>query len=246
MYRLAKLGFTQSYTYFAWRNHAWELRTYMEELTRSPVRHLFRPSFWPNTPDILTETLQHGGRSAFMMRLVLAATLTANYGIYGPAFELMESVPRDPGTEEYLDSEKYQQRTWDLKHPDSLREFVALVNRIRRENRALHADDSLRFFATDSDQLICYAKSTEDGENQIVTVVNLDPRNPQSGWVTLDLAWLGIDPQVQYQMHDQLTGARFLWQGPRNFVLLDPHRVPAHVFRVRRRVHREQDFDYFA
>jgi len=120
------------------------------------------------------------------------------------------------------------------------------VNRIRRENPALHADRSLRFFPTDNEQLICYAKSSAKGDNQIVTVVNLDPRNPHSGWLELDLASLGIDPATQYQMHDLITGQRFLWQGPRNFVMLDPGRVPAHIFRLRRRVHREQDFDYFA
>src|SRR5690606_27538394 len=121
MYHLAKLGFTQSYTYFAWRNQAWDLREYLEELTTGPARHFFRPNFWPNTPDILTETLQHGGRPAFVLRATLAATLTANWGVYGPAFELLEHVARDPGGEEYLDSEKYQLRGWELDRPDSLR-----------------------------------------------------------------------------------------------------------------------------
>jgi starch synthase (maltosyl-transferring) len=246
MHRLAKLGYAQSYTYFTWRNTKHELTEYFTELAQGPGREYFRPNAWPNTPDILHETLQFGGRPAFMARLVLAATLAASYGIYGPAYELMESVPRDPGTEEYLDSEKYQLRHWDLKRRDSLREFVALVNRIRRENPALHADRSLRFFPTDNEQLICYAKSSDKGDNLIVTVVNLDPRNPHSGWIELDLAAFGIDPAMQYQMHDLITGQRFLWQGPRNFVMLDPHRVPAHIFRVLRKVHREQDFDYFA
>jgi starch synthase (maltosyl-transferring) len=246
MHRLAKLGFTQSYTYFTWRNTKRELTEYFTELAHGPGHEYFRPNVWPNTPDILHETLQFGGRPAFMARLVLAATLGASYGIYGPAFELMEAVPREPGSEEYRDSEKYQLRHWDLGREDSLREFVALVNRIRRDNPALHADRSLRFFPTDNDQLICYAKASERSDNQIVVVVNLDPRNAHSGWIELDLGWLGIDPALQYQMHDLLTGARFLWQGARNFVMLDPSRTPAHVFRLRRRVHREQDFDYFA
>jgi starch synthase (maltosyl-transferring) len=246
MHRLAKLGYTQSYTYFTWRNTKRELTDYFTELARGPGREYFRPSVWPNTPDILHETLQFGGRPAFMARLVLAATLAASYGIYGPAFELMEAVPREPGSEEYRDSEKYQLRHWNLERADSLREFVALVNRIRRDNPALHADGSLRFFPTDNEQLICYAKSSDKGDNLIVVVVNLDPRNAHSGWIDLDLGWLGIDPALQYQMHDLLTGARFLWQGARNFVMLDPNRAPAHVFRLRRRVHREQDFDYFA
>jgi starch synthase (maltosyl-transferring) len=246
MHRLAKLGFTQSYTYFTWRNTRRELTEYFSELAHGPGREYFRPNVWPNTPDILHETLQFGGRAAFMARLVLAATLAANYGIYGPAFELMESAPREPGSEEYLNSEKYELRHWDRERPDSLRAFVALVNRIRRENTALQSDRSLRFFPTDNEQLISYAKRDEANDNAIVVVVNLDPRNTHSGWVELDLAALGIDPAMQYQMHDLLTGARYLWEGARNFVQLDPARVPAHVFRVRRRVHREQDFDYFA
>jgi starch synthase (maltosyl-transferring) len=246
MHRLAKLGYTQSYTYFAWRNTRWELTEYFTELARGPGREYFRPNAWPNTPDILTESLQFGGRGAFMARLVLAATLSANYGVYGPAFELLENRAREPGSEEYLDSEKYQLRHWDLERADSLRGLIALVNRIRHENPALQADWSLRFFPTDNEQLICYAKATEDGANQIVIVVNLDPHNVHSGWVELDLGALGIESDRQYQMHDLITGARFLWQGPRNFVQLDPQRVPAHVFRLRRRVHREQDFDYFA
>ena len=246
MHRLAKLGFTQSYTYFAWRNTKRELTEYFTELAHGPGREYFRPNVWPNTPDILTEALQYGGRPAFMARLVLAATLAASYGIYGPAYELMEHVAREPGSEEYRDSEKYQLRHWDLGRADSLRPFVARVNRIRRENPALHADWRLRFFETDSDQLIAYAKTTEDLANAIVCVVNLDPHHAHSGWVDIDLAALGIEPGAQYQMHDLLTGAHYLWSGPRNFVHLDPARVPAHVFRVRRRVHHEQDFDYFA
>jgi starch synthase (maltosyl-transferring) len=245
MHRLAKLGYTQSYTYFAWRNTRYELTEYFTELAQGPGREYFRPNVWPNTPDILTETLQFGGRPAFMQRLVLAATLAASYGIYGPAFELLEAAPREPGSEEYLHSEKYELRQWDLDRHDSLRAFISRVNRIRRDNPALHADWSLRFFPTDNEQLICYAKSTDDGSNQIVCVVNLDPHNTHSGWVDLDLAALGIEPAIPYQMHDLITGARFLWQGARNFVQLDPQRSPAHVFRVHRRVHREHDFDYF-
>jgi starch synthase (maltosyl-transferring) len=245
MHRLAKLGFTQSYTYFAWRNTKRELTEYFTELAHGPGREYYRPNVWPNTPDILTEALQYGGRPAFMARLVLAATLAASYGIYGPAFELMEHVAREPGSEEYRDSEKYQLRHWDLDRADSLRAFVARVNRVRRENPALHADWRLRFFDTDNEQLIAYAKTTEDLANAIVCIVNLDPHHTHSGWVDLDLSALGIEAGAQYQMHDLLTGAHFLWTGPRNFVQLDPVRVPAHVFRVRRRVHREQDFDYF-
>jgi len=245
MHRLAKLGYTQSYTYFAWRNTRQELTDYFTELAQGPGREYFRPNVWPNTPDILTEALQVGGRAMFMQRLALAATLAASYGIYGPAYELMEHRPREPGSEEYLDSEKYQLRHWDLERADSLRAYIAAFNRIRRENPALHADASLRFLPTDNEQLIAYAKQTPDGANQIVCVVNLSPHHTHGGWVELDLGLLGIEPDRPYQMHDLLSGARYLWNGPRNFVQLDPQRSPAHVFRVRRRLHREQDFDYF-
>ena len=245
MRRLAKLGFTQSYTYFAWRNTKHELTEYFTELAHGPGREYFRPNAWPNTPDILTEALQHGGRPAFAARLLLAATLAANYGIYGPAFELMEHVAREPGSEEYLDSEKYETRTWALDSADSLRELIALVNRIRRENSALQSDRSLAFFRTDNEQMICYAKRSDDGANTIVVVVNLDPHHTHEAWIDLDLARLGIGADATYQMHDLLSGARYLWQGPRIFARLDPARMPAHVFRVRHHLRREQDFDYF-
>jgi starch synthase (maltosyl-transferring) len=246
MHRLAKLGFTQSYTYFTWRNTKQELVEYFTELSSGPGREYFRPNCWPNTPDILSEYLQVGGQPAFMARVVLAATLCANYGIYGPAFELMEHSPREPGSEEYLDSEKYELRQWDLARKASLAEFIGRINAARRDNEALHHDWRLRFFPVDNDQLICYAKSTENLDNIVVTVVNLDPAHPQSGWVELDLDHLGLDAATAYQMHDLLSGARYLWSGRRNFVLLDPARSPAHIFRLRRRVRSEQDFDYFA
>jgi starch synthase (maltosyl-transferring) len=245
MHRLAKLGFTQSYTYFAWRNAKHELIEYFTELTQGPGREYFRPNVWPNTPDILTEYLQFGARPAFIVRLVLAATLGASYGIYGPAFELLEASPRDPGGEEYLDSEKYQVRRWDLDAPHGLADLIARVNRARRDNPALHSDASLRFFPVDNESLLCYAKSDAATENLVVTVVNLDPHHVQSGWVELDLELLGIDAHTPYQMHDLLSGARFLWSGRRNFVQLDPQRAPAHVFALRRKVRTERNFDYF-
>jgi starch synthase (maltosyl-transferring) len=244
MHRLAKAGFTQSYTYFAWRNTKWELTEYFTELSQHDSREYFRPNAWPNTPDILTETLQFGGRAAFVIRLVLAATLAANYGIYGPAFELQEHVARDPGGEEYLDSEKYQLRAWDLERPDSLRRLVSRVNAVRRENRALQQDWTLRFHTVESDQLLCYSKTTDDLDNVVLVVVNLDPHHTQSGWVDLSLDVLGLDDDP-FQVHDLLGGSRFLWQGPRNYVELDPNVLPAHVFLVRRRVRTEREFDYY-
>jgi starch synthase (maltosyl-transferring) len=245
MYRLAKTGFSQSYTYFAWRNTKWELEQYITELTRSEVKEFFRPNLWPNTPDILTEYLQFGGRAAFMIRLVLAATLGANYGIYGPAFELCEARAREPGSEEYLDSEKYQIRFWDINRPDSLGDFISLINRLRRENPAFQSNENLTFFPISNEQLICYGKHTLDLANIVITVVNLNPHHTQGGWLELPLRDLGLDSQQPYQVHDLLGGGRFLWYGPRNYVELDPRSLPAHIFRVRRRVRTERDFDYF-
>jgi starch synthase (maltosyl-transferring) len=245
MHRLSKLGFSQSYNYFPWRNTKWELTTYLTELTQESGREYFRPNLWLNTPDILPEYLQFGGRPAFAARLVLAATLGASYGIYGPAFELFENQPREPGSEEYLYSEKYEIRVWDLERRDSLRDLVARVNLIRRENPALHTDWSLRFHDIDNEQLIAYSKHSEDGDNAVLVVVNLDPHHVQRGWITLPLEDFGIEPHHPYQMHDLIGGARYLWNGPRNYVELDPDAVPAHVFRLRRRVRTERDFDYF-
>ena len=245
MYRLAKIGFTQSYTYFAWRNTKWELTKYFSELTQYSVREFFRPNLWPNTPDILTEYLQMGGRPAFAVRLVLAATLGANYGIYGPAFELAENTAREAHSEEYLDSEKYQIRSWDIERSDSLKPLIARVNRIRRQNPALQKDRNLRFHTVHNEQLLAYSKHTDDLSNIILVVVNLDPRHTHSGWLEFSPEAVGMDPQQSYQVHDLLSDARYLWQGLRNFVELNPQLVPAHVFAVRRKVRTERDFDYF-
>ncbi|MGH6611820.1 MAG: alpha-1,4-glucan--maltose-1-phosphate maltosyltransferase, partial [Burkholderiaceae bacterium] len=232
MHRLAKLGFTQSYTYFAWRNSKAELIEYFTELAHDPSREYFRPNVWPNTPDILTEALQHGGRATFISRLVLAATLSANYGVYGPAYELMEHLPRSPGSEEYLHSEKYEIRRWLLDAPGNLRPLMSQLNRIRRENSALQSDWSLRFVDTDNDLLIAYSKISADGDNALLIVVNLDQRWTQSGWVTVDLAEYALEPDARFIVHDLLDGARYEWQGARNYVALDPAKMPAHIFRI--------------
>jgi starch synthase (maltosyl-transferring) len=245
MYQLAKLGFTQSYTYFAWRNARWDLTEYFKEITQTDVNEYFRANLWPNTPDILTDFLQQGGRPAFRLRLVLAATLGASYGIYGPVFELGENRAVRPGSEEYLDSEKYQLRTWDLDAPNSLAGLIARVNRIRRENPALQADLSLGFHAVDNEQLIAYSKMSDDLLNIVVVVVNLDPQRTQSGMVDLPLDLFHLDSGQPYQMHDLLTDAKYVWRGPRNYVELDPQKLPAHVFCIRRRVRTENGVDYF-
>lgn len=245
MARLAKLGFTQSYTYFAWRNTRWELTEYFNELTRTELAEYMRPNVWPNTPDILTEHLQHGGRAAFLARFVLAATLAASYGVYGPAFELCEGRAREEGSEEYLDSEKYQLRQWHRDDPRSLAPLMARVNAARHAHPALQTNTTLRFHGTDNDRLLCYSKTDPDGEGDVVIcVVNVDPYATASGWTQLDMGALGLGDEP-YQVHDILGGGRFMWQGPYNYVELDPYVLPAHVFVVRRHVRTENDFDYF-
>jgi starch synthase (maltosyl-transferring) len=245
MHRLAKLGFSQSYTYFTWRNTKQELTEYFTDLALGPGRQYYRPNVWPNTPDILHETLQSGLRPVFAARLVLAATLSANYGIYGPTYELLESAPRESGSEEYRDSEKYQLRHWSVESSESLWSLIARMNRIRRDNAALQSDSSLHFCPTDNDQLIAYLKMDSKSGNVVLTVVNLDPHQTQSGWLDLDVGALKLDAEQPYQVHDLLSDQRYNWRGRRNYVMLDPRRVPAHVFRLRRRVRSEQDFDYF-
>jgi len=245
MYRLAKLGFTQSYTYFTWRNTKPEIETYFRELTTPPQRDFIRANLWPNTPDILPEVLQIGGRPAFMVRLLLAATLGANYGIYGPAFELIENTPREPGGEEYLNSEKYEIKTWDLNSPASLKDFIARVNRIRRDNVALQSDASLMFHQTDNANLICYSKASEDLSNVIIVVVNLDWAHTQAGYVSLDRKALGLEHDRSFEAEDLLSGGRFLWKGPRDYVELAPLTLPGHILRVRRWTRTERDFDYY-
>jgi starch synthase (maltosyl-transferring) len=240
---LAKSGFSQSYTYFTWRNTKEEITAYFTELTQTPVREYMRANLFANTPDILSEYLQYGGRPAFQIRLVLAATLGASYGIYGPPFETCEPRAVRPGSEEYLDSEKYQVRHWDWDRPSVFREFITRVNQIRRENPALQFDRRLRFYPADNEQILFYGKTAPDLSNIILVVINLDPHHVHSGWVRVPLAELGLEGA--YQAHDLLTGARFLWHGESNFVQLDPNGAFAHILRVRKRVKTERDFDYY-
>ncbi len=246
MYRLAKGGFDQSYTYFAWKNSKWELEQYFIELTRSDVADYFRPNAWPNTPDILNEFLQVGGRPAFAVRAILAATLCASYGIYGPAFELCEGRAAAPGSEEYLDSEKYQLRRWELDAPHSLRDLLGRLNRARRAHSALQFDRNLWFHRTDNEQIICYSKRSPDGQDVVLVVANLDPFHRHAAWVELDLDRLGLRADRAFAVRDLIGDARFLWTGPRNFVEVDPDEMPAHVFAVQPQVRTELDFDYFA
>jgi starch synthase (maltosyl-transferring) len=232
MKALAKAGFSQSYTYFTWRNSKPELTDYLTELTQSGMEEYFRPNFFTNTPDILTEILQRGGLPAFKMRLVLAATLSPAYGIYS-GFELCENEAV-PGTEEYLNSEKYEIKVRDWNRPGNIRELVALVNRVRNENPALHELTNLRFLPSDNDQILFYAKATRDFSNVILVAVNLDPFGWHECTVTVPPEAIGTATGESYDVMDLLTGAVYTW-GEHNYVRLDPHLEPAHILRIVRR-----------
>ena len=237
MHRLAKLGYSQSYTYFTWRNTRYELMEYFNELAHGPGADYYRPNAWPNTPDILNEHLHDAPRSVFMTRLVLAATLSSSYGIYGPAYELMEGRPREPGSEEYLDSEKYQLRHWgalSLAREDSLASFIATVNRIRNTHAALQSNRELRFFDTTNPYLVAYAKRDADGRNAVLTVVNIDATFTQSGFVQVDAGWLDVGGVGSYVAHDLLTDQRYSWTDGANYVSLVPSLMPAHVLKIQR------------
>jgi len=237
MYSLAKAGFTQSYTYFTWRTDKPGLQEYFEELTTPPVSDFFRPNVWPNTPDILHEQLQTGGRAIFEQRVILAATLSANYGIYGPAYELCEGRPAPPapgkeGSEEYLDSEKYQIRDWSQPHTESIAPLITLLNQIRHDNPALQRNERLHFHPCDNPNILCYSKSTPDHANTILVAVNLDPRAVQTATLDLALDRLGLPWKGSFEVEDLLTGTRYPWKDQWNYVALNPAVMPAHIFRI--------------
>jgi starch synthase (maltosyl-transferring) len=232
MKALAKAGFTQSYTYFTWRNSKQELAEYGTELTQTSMREYFRGHLWPNTPDILSPILQDGGRPAFMMRAVLAATMSSLWGIYS-GYELCENEAL-PGREEYLDSEKYQlkERDWDVS--GNIKDWITRLNEIRRQNRALHFYDNLRFYDAENEAILFYGKMTPARDNIILVVVNLDPFRKQDSYVDVPIDEFGEMEGDTYQVHDLLTDARYTWHGRRNYIELDPEIQPAHVFRLRR------------
>jgi starch synthase (maltosyl-transferring) len=232
MRHLAKIGFSQSYSYFTWRNAKAEIEEYFTELTQTEVRDYMRPNLFANTPDILHEYLQKGGAPAFKVRLILAATLGANYGIYS-GFELYENVPVKAGSEEYLDSEKYQIRPRHFDVPASLSELIARVNGIRREHRALQFDHGLAFHETDNPQLICYSKRTPENADPILVVVNLDPFNMQHGHVRLPLVEWKLPPDSSVQAADLLSSEVYTWRGEWNYVRLDPRISVAHILALR-------------
>ncbi len=230
MARLAKAGFSQSYTYFTWRNARWELEEYAAQLMRTDLVEYFRPSFWPNTPDILPFALQRAARPAFASRAVLAATLAANWGIYGPAFESMATEALGPGREEYARSEKYELKDWSLDLKQGIAPLVARLNEVRRQHPALQRDRGLTVHPTDNDRLLAYSKRA--GGDTILCVVSLGHEHTESGWTALDLGALGVTDGAQFLVHDLLDGARYFWNGPRNFVRLAPG--AAHIFELER------------
>jgi starch synthase (maltosyl-transferring) len=229
MQALAQIGFTQSYTYFTWRNAKWELEDYCRELAHTEVADYMRPNFWPNTPDILHAYLQYGGPPAFKIRALLAALLTPSWGMYS-GFELCEGTAVRPGSEEYLDSEKYQYRPRDFSHAP-LTPYVTMLNRLRREHPALQWLRNLRFHTVDNDNVMAFSKS--HGDDRVLAVVNLDPHHVQEATLTLDLAALGLPTDAHFAVHDEVTGATYTWDGSRQYIRLDPFTEPAHIFTVR-------------
>ncbi|WP_299701622.1 alpha-1,4-glucan--maltose-1-phosphate maltosyltransferase [uncultured Pontibacter sp.] len=231
MERLGKIGFTQSYTYFTWRNTAAEIKEYMRELTQTEMRDFYRPNFWPNTPDILPHELQTGGEPAHITRVVMAATLSSNYGMYGPVYEFGINTPVQ-GKEEYWDSEKYEVMHWDWGKLTKIREVITKINKIRQVNPALQTTWNIAFGDTDNPQLLCYAKWDDKRKNKMLMVINLDPHNTQAGWVQVPLHALKMPDNQQYMVHDLMTEHKYTWNSEWNYVELRPHEMPVHVFRI--------------
>ncbi len=244
MYRLAKVGFTQSYTYFTWRNTKDEFVEYLKELTKREAREFYRPNFWTNTPDILPENLQYGGRAAFISRLILAATLSSNYGIYGPSYELLNNTAIEE-KEEYFNSEKYEIKKWDRNKPGNIKDIVAKINKIRKDNIALQTTFNVEFYDSDNRYLLCYGKIAEDLSNILIIIVNLNFFHKQSGSIKIPIERLDIPEKQSYLVHELLSDEKLMWQGSENYVELDPGKLPANIFKIYRRLKRENDFDYF-
>ncbi len=233
MEKLGKIGFTQSYTYFTWRNTKEEFQEYLTELTKSQLRDFFRPNFWPNTPDILPVSLENKQEPSFIIRAILAGTLSSNWGMYGPLFEfgLNEAYP---GKEEYTRSEKYEVKHWDWSKKTRIKSIVTKVNEIRRENPALQSTWNIEFIDTDNDKIMAYSKVDQEETNKLLVVVSLDDQHSQTGWIKVPLKELGISPNESFTVHDLLNGSKYIWQNEWNYVALHPQGVPAHIFRVER------------
>jgi len=231
MERLAKTGFTQSYTYFTWRNTKYEIETYMKELTKTEMRYYFRPNFWPNTPDILPPALINGGENAHIMRLILAATLSSNYGLYGPVYDFGINTPHGQ-KEEYVDNEKYEIKHWEWTKYTRIRELMIRVNQIRKQNTALHSTWNIEFADTSSDQIIAYTKTDAKSGNKLLIAVNLDATQTHSATIRIPFEELNMDPSKEFRAHDLLNGDIWYWRGEYQFVELNPHLMPAHIFRL--------------
>ncbi|MFN5213224.1 MAG: alpha-1,4-glucan--maltose-1-phosphate maltosyltransferase [Bacteroidota bacterium] len=234
MQQLAKVGFSQSYTYYTWRTSKAELIEYMTTLTQTEMKNYFRPNFWPNTPDILPYNLQSGLEAVFFTRFFLAATLSSNYGFYGPVFEFMVHDAL-PGKEEYYNSEKYEICKWDWSKKTRFTELISKVNQARSTNKALQSTNNIQFCDIANDQLLSYYKQSAEGDNQLLFVVNLDPYHKQDGWVKVPLKEAGLLADQEFAVHDVLTGSQYVWKGEWNYVALDPHVLPFHLFRLEKK-----------
>lgn len=244
MQHLSLIGFDQSYTYFSWRNTKQELLQYMQELQEEPLKEYFRPNFWPNTPDILAEFLQYGGKPAFALRLVLAATLSSNYGIYGPPYEYCIAAALE-GHEEYLHSEKYELKSLSSYCGETLDPLIKTLNTLRKGYSALQTTWNIHFCETENDHLIAYVKYAQNNDSHLLIIVNLDYKYSQEGMVTLPIENLQIDHTKPYLVHDLLDGAKYVWSSARNYVKLNPERCPAHIFAIQPHLHEEQEFKYY-
>jgi len=231
MANLAKAGFHQSYTYFTWRVSKSEIMEYMGDLVNTESRDYLRPNFWPNTPDILPYHLQNSGENHFIIRYILAATLSSNYGLYGPVFEFYENKPFDE-KEEYLNSEKFEIRHHDWSRITRLTEIISIVNAARKENKALQSTWNIHFCEIDNDELLVYIKCTEDLKSIIVVAVNLDAENLQSGFVRLPKQLLGLGDKINLKLHDLISGDYYTWTNEWNYIQIDPHQLPFHLFKV--------------
>lgn len=231
MASLAKVGFTQSYTYFTWRVSKQELMDYVNDLVAGPSRNYFRPNFWPNTPDILPYHLQHQGENSFILRYALAATLSSNYGVYGPSYEFFENTPIE-GKEEYFNSEKYEVRHYDWKKTNRMTDIMSLINKIRKENAALQSTWNIQFCPIENQNIIAYLKATDDLTNIILVVVNLDAHHGQSGYVQLPKDRLRLPEKINIKVHDLVTDEHYTWTQEWNYVDLNPNKMPFHILKL--------------
>jgi starch synthase (maltosyl-transferring) len=239
---LAKAGFTQSYTYFTWRNFKREIEEYFTELTQSEMREYFRGNLFANTPDINPEILQKGGRPAFIIRAVLAATLSPLYGIYS-GFELCEATPI-PGKEEYLNSEKYEIKAWDWDRPGNIRPLITRLNELRRKHRALQEYSGLRFHLCDNDQVIFYEKSNPDLSELLFIAINLDPFTARDVTLFFPMEVIGVTAEETWEAEELLSGERHLWRGSHQHLRLSPE-TPARIWRIRRWTRSERNYDAY-